>query len=551
MRLEHKNVIATANRSSTCRGIWRFLRDTHGTSNVAYALVLCGVLAVVLAGATMLGSTVERTLGHLADGTPAGALQASRPVTAATTNANTDAPQPESSKAFWLRVTVSILMCTVALIAAGSGWVMMKRPNKAQEDEKEHVLPHRRVPVEENVLLTRLNAKKALLWKQLLEDHELLLKNRIEVRHVMTRDPISIEPSTPGKQIAELFERHDVAHLMVCDREGRFLGVVKNSDHCANPDKRAEALLMPWPVSVPSKTTLGAAISKLMEQDSSFLPVVDNERLCGLLTPTDLVLTLHCSLQLWFRVAQTMEDNTQNVERLETACGSIDETAGELKRRVQGLPDRVKSALVSGDAAGLVTDINEMSGALAMLMQRLEDVQTQIRQQSSQLSDLKDPTPDAATGAASREELDQILQRLSEHDGESRQTFSLVLFVASEYHRLLKDEGQEAADEHMRMAMRAITKTVNAHDHIARYRDDAFAIVLPGTVSGDAKELCRRLTATATEVLTGRLKARPTVSLVSARRAESPEDLLKRAEAGCPRAPKEKEQSLVETVGSA
>ncbi len=553
MRFKQKSVITretkTLSAKEPWRVLWRFLCETQATSGVAYALVLCTVLAMVMAGATMLGSTVERSLAQLADGHPSGSLELSSAGTAATNAASVAVAQPESNKAFGLRVVVSAVMCVVALVTAGAGWMLMKRPDVEQEEE-EGLIPHRRVQVEESILLTRLNAKKALLWKQLLEDHDLLLKNRIEVHHVMTRDPISIEPATPGEQIAKLFGRHDVAHLMVCDDESRLLGVVKSSDHEANPDEQAEALLKPWPASVPPKTTLGAAISKLMEQDSSFLPVVDDDRLCGLLTPTDLVLTLHCSLQLWFRVARTMEEDTQNVERMEAACGSIDETAAELKRRVQGLPNQVKTALKTGNAKELVTDINEMSSALTLLMQRLDDVQSQIRQQSSQLADLKDPTPDAATGAASREELDRILQRLSESEGESRQSFSLVLYVAGDYHSLLKHEGQEAADEHMRLAMRAIAKTINAHDHIARYRDDAFAIVLPGTESNDARKLCRRLTINAIEMLGGGFKSRPTLSLVSAQAAESPEDLLKRAEVGCSREPKNKELNLAETATS-
>ncbi|WP_197442817.1 CBS domain-containing protein [Lignipirellula cremea] len=488
-------------------------------------------MALVLASTTILGSTVERTFTKVTRSASELSLHGASDAVGSSSSV---VERQETSKPFWLRLVVFAMMCVAALIAVGTGWTMLNRSDRAAGGEKPEI-PSRRAPIKENVLLTRLNVKKELLWKQLLADHDLLLKNRIEVRHVMTRDPISIRPSTSGQEMAKLFSRHDIAHLLVRDNEGRFLGAVKEIDHQANPEQRAESLLKPWPVSVESHTTLGAAISKLMEQDSSLLPVVDNDKLCGLLTPTDLVLTLHCSLQLWVRIALTMESNTSNVEQLESANNSIDEAACDLKQRVRRLPDQIKSTLKSGDARSLVADINEMSSSLEQLMSRLEVVQSQIRQQSSQLADLKDPAPDAATGAASREELDRILRRLSESSGASRQKFSLILFVAADYQRLLEDEGRESADEYMRLTVRAISRTLQAQDHIARYREDTFAIVLPGADSGEAQNLCRRLTAIVLEDQSPNPMSRPTLNLVSPRAKESLHDLLQRAEAGCPR----------------
>jgi len=492
---------------------------------VAYALLLCAVLAVVLAGATILGSTVEQTLAHVA-GSPSTGSSLS---VANSGNIDVTTKQQGSHKTLALRVVLGAVMSLVAMGAAGAGWVMTKRPSESPPEESQ--LTPRREPVEEKMLATRLNSKKASLWQLLLEDHELLLKNRIEVRHVMTHQPIAIDPSSTGEQMAELFRRHDVAHLLVRDKDGRFLGMVRHKDHEIDPEQRADTLLKPSSNSVSSSTTLGAAISQLMDQDSSLLPVVDEGMLVGLLTPTDLVLTLHCSMQLWGRVARTMDNEKKNVENWNTANNSIDEAACDLKRRVQSLPNRIETAFKAGNAEMLYADINQMSGALSQLMDQLESVRNEVRRQKAELADLKDPTPDGATGASSGEELNRILDRLSDDQGKTSKTFALVLLVADEHTLLLSKEGRDAADDYMRSAYRAIATTTPANSHIARYREDAFAVVLPGAESAEARSFCRQLTTVFSAELCQGGKARPKLSVVSARPTDTPEALLKRAEA--------------------
>jgi CBS domain-containing protein/GGDEF domain-containing protein len=477
----------------------------------------------------MLGSSMDRAISKMTTGfgSPSSSVHLETDVRSGY-HARDQIDEPNSATSFILRLLVFCFLSAVAIAAASTGWVMLRRRSKKPEDKK----PARKKPVEEKVLLNRLNKKRELLWKQLMVDHDLLLKNRIEVRHVMTRDPIVVEKSAPGKRLAEVFSRHHVAHLIVCDKDKRLLGVVKASDHRTNPAAPAQAAMTPPPPSISPKTTLGAAISHLMDQDVPFLPVVDQESLCGIMTPTDLVLTLHCSLQLWFRVAQTMQASEQQAEKLEATNCSMGETADELKHRVQRLPTEVKSAIKTGNAGGLITEINELTAAVSHLMEQLEDARAQIREQSAQIADLKDPAPDEVTGAASREELDRILGRLMPGGGAAQQSLSLVLFAAGGYQKLLREKGREAADDQLRLAVQCVAEHIASFDHVARYRDDVLAIVLPGTGSDAARKLCSRLSAAASSLMGNDPSSRPRMSLVSARTGDSPTELLKRAEAG-------------------
>ncbi len=533
MRCYQKNFVPHLNTHSdepgTEKPVHRLARDEKATAGAAYALLLAAVVAFALAGATMLGSSMERALSMASSGmvAPTDSVRLETDVRGGY-YAGGATEKPVSAKARVLRVLVFLLVSAVAVVLATVGWLMLRRPSKEPEDEQ----APRKKPVEEKFLLTRLNAKRELLWKQLMADHDLLLKNQIEVRHVMTRNPVVVDQATPGKRIAELLAKHHVAHLIVCDDDKRLAGVVKASDHRANPDGSAQETMTPPPCPIAPKTTLGAAISLFIEQGVSFIPVVDQEKLCGLLTPTDLVLTLHCSLQLWFRVAQTMQTSSARVEDLEAASCSMNETADQVKQRVQRLPDEVKTAIQTGDSAGLVTEINEMTTVVSQLMQQLEDAQAQIRQQGAQIADLKDPSPDAVTGAASREELDRVLGRLLDGGAAAKQPLSLVLFAAGGYQRLRQEEGQEAADDHLRLAVECVAENIASHDHVARYRDDTLAIVLPGTSNVEARLLCTRLSAAASSVPGDRPALRPRMCIVSVGRDESASELLKRAEKG-------------------
>lgn len=530
MRFGQKLVVSQSDLHQDVRGIFqpirRFTYDSKGTSAVSYAVMLAVVVGSALAGATLLGSRVERAFSNVSTGMSGSAGMVS-PVSGATPSdrAMRRASPPKAGPA---RNLIFFLMFVIAIVSTAVGWLMLRPSAKKPEDKP----TPREKPVAEEVLLTRLNAKRELLWKQLLADHDLLLKNRIEVCHVMTRDPTTISTSTSGKQIAELIAKTHVGHLFVCDNDKNLLGVVRASDHKANPDALAGAIITPPQHSVTPKTTLGAAISLLIEQGVSFLPVVDQEKLCGVLTPTDLVLTLHCSLQLWFRVAQTREDSSQRAEALETTSRSMAQTADQLKLQIQRLPEEAKTVAQTGNVTGLETQIKEMTTAMSQLMQQLDDARAQIQEQNSQIANLKAPTPDEATGTASREELDTVMAQLQKNGATDEEPLSLILLAAGNYHQLLIEQGSEVADEHLRVLAECAARNIASHDQIGRYRDDTLAILLPGSSSSDALKLGNRVTDAAVLMLRGTPASRPRMSIVSARSGESASDLIKRAETG-------------------
>ena len=185
-------------------------------------------------------------------------------------------------------------------------------------------------------LETRPYSKRQQLLQGLLGDSELLLKNRLEVRHLMTRQPVVIPPTATLEEMTSLMKQRRLHHLLVCGRGGELLGVVSDRDLHPSHGATAQQMMSFPALSCSPDTPVGAAITYLINENISCLPVVDNGRLVGVLTTTDLVLTLQCTLQLWLRLAQVLQHDPTWSRELEKIAATLD---GAVQRRGTGRPD--------------------------------------------------------------------------------------------------------------------------------------------------------------------------------------------------------------------
>jgi CBS domain-containing protein len=136
---------------------------------------------------------------------------------------------------------------------------------------------------------------------------------QMKVRDVMTTEVVTVEPNTPLKDAARLLIENRFSGLPVADGEGRAIGVVSESDLVANMDTvelrsgglierlairgRAEASTAGDAMTSPAITIspdahLALAASLITEEGVSRLPVVEDERLVGIVTRADLVQAL-------------------------------------------------------------------------------------------------------------------------------------------------------------------------------------------------------------------------------------------------------------------
>lgn len=116
------------------------------------------------------------------------------------------------------------------------------------------------------------------------------------VRDVMTTKVVRISPEEPVQVAARMLEHYNVGLLPVCGRDGRLCGVVTDRDvvtRCIagnlSPEKTTVRQIMTaGVVSIQPNANAMAAASMMAAGQIRRLPVMENGRLCGMVSLSDL-----------------------------------------------------------------------------------------------------------------------------------------------------------------------------------------------------------------------------------------------------------------------
>lgn len=134
---------------------------------------------------------------------------------------------------------------------------------------------------------------------------------------VMSRDLVTVAPHTRLVRVADIFRKHGFTSLPVVDGEGRFCGVIfqlhlirRARDDAFRHDRRFSAAMsdlltpsrgMPTrareimqtdPPHVAPDTSIGALLPMLASGECDAVPVLDGQRIVGIVTQTDLISAL-------------------------------------------------------------------------------------------------------------------------------------------------------------------------------------------------------------------------------------------------------------------
>lgn len=126
----------------------------------------------------------------------------------------------------------------------------------------------------------------------------------MKIREVMTNPVIRIRPEEPVAVAARTLARYNIGSLPVCGRDGRLCGLVTDRDivtRCLaagrSPASTTVADVMTGRVisAAPDMDT-GAAASLMGREQVRRLPVVENGKLCGMVSLGDLALNDETSI---------------------------------------------------------------------------------------------------------------------------------------------------------------------------------------------------------------------------------------------------------------
>ena len=139
--------------------------------------------------------------------------------------------------------------------------------------------------------------KRQQIQRVLLKHFDEALQSQIEVRHVMSRRVRTVEPTTDMFALREAMEQEGFRHLLVMQDE-KLLGVISDRDVKSRNGRLARNVMTADPLSVTPGTQLSNAMTMMLHRRISCLPVIEDGKLHGILTTTDMLMTLQCLMKL-------------------------------------------------------------------------------------------------------------------------------------------------------------------------------------------------------------------------------------------------------------
>jgi len=118
----------------------------------------------------------------------------------------------------------------------------------------------------------------------------------MKLREIMTREVIRIHPEEPVSVAARSLARYNIGCLPVCGSDGRLCGVVTDRDlvtRCLAAGKnpattRVSQVMTKNLVTVAPDTDVDLAAALMGRRQVRRLPVVENGRLCGMVSLGDI-----------------------------------------------------------------------------------------------------------------------------------------------------------------------------------------------------------------------------------------------------------------------
>lgn len=151
--------------------------------------------------------------------------------------------------------------------------------------------------------MNRADQKRDQLQRTFREAASCHWSEPVSVRAIMTPGPFCVSPQHTAAQIVDLFHTHRFRHFLVADGQ-RLVGVISDRDvirlfgttDSLEPEYLQSVtvgeLMSTDLVTISADATLGQAATMIIEHGINCLPVVADGQAVGILTSTDLFLSL-------------------------------------------------------------------------------------------------------------------------------------------------------------------------------------------------------------------------------------------------------------------
>lgn len=115
----------------------------------------------------------------------------------------------------------------------------------------------------------------------------------MKISDIMVKDVVYAELPTTREDVLTALIKNRRTGMPVVDSDGKILGTITRKDIFQNPGEQQVAVIMEWDVpTVSQNTSVEKAAAIMYEQDVRRLPVVNKEKMVGLVTPSDMLRVL-------------------------------------------------------------------------------------------------------------------------------------------------------------------------------------------------------------------------------------------------------------------
>lgn len=265
----------------------------RGAASIETVVIICGVLCVVFGIANVIANLTERSFAAVHSESNAVDV---RPGTVEVANAVQE--KPTSNPAYYLGAVffVALVVCPTGVFL-----IFIRRQIARLEDivDQTSVVEEPAAPAatpKRPASLTNVLSKRNEILARLEGSWEVIMEGHAVVSTYMSRDLFSVPPDMSPDDAMKQLQAKGFRRCMVTDQEGHLLGVVSKKDILSKNGRQVQDVMTDRPRLAMPDMEIHIALSVLLENRISCLPVVENCRLVGVISTSDLLMVLQCLL---------------------------------------------------------------------------------------------------------------------------------------------------------------------------------------------------------------------------------------------------------------